>query len=220
MSGPKTSHYTLTPEQRRILEEHRKIRLEREILKKQLGNARSVVAEADHIIEQMEPLFVEIGADTSTLSQVKMLREAAVASLSQASSASEKDGSGRLHELNQNLLAASRKLTAAARTVKSEYASAEQTFQSQLAGSIDGGFDFQFDTIGESNFSNPFIKSIQAELTTLAELPLTDEQKTRVKEIQTKFEEIDDLDFLKNFYAMTVLPFVKECRAYHDAYAA
>lgn len=140
MSGPKTSHYTLTPEQRRILEEHRKIRLEREILKKQLGNARSVVAEADHIIEQMEPLFVEIGADTSTLSQVKMLREAAVASLSQASSASEKDGSGRLHELNQNLLAASRKLTAAARTVKSEYASAEQTFQSQLAGSIDGGF--------------------------------------------------------------------------------
>lgn len=29
MSGPKTSHYTLTLEQRRILEEQRKIRLER-----------------------------------------------------------------------------------------------------------------------------------------------------------------------------------------------
>lgn len=220
MSGPKTSHYTLTPEQRRILEEQRKKRLEQEILTKQLGNARSVIAEADRIIEQIEPLFVEIGADTSTLSQVKMLRETAVASLSQASSASDKDGSGRLHELNQNLLAATRKLTAAARTVKSEYASAEQTFRSQLADSIDGGFDFTFDTIGESNSSNPFAKSIQAELTTLAELPLTEDQKTRVEEIQTKFEEIEDPDFLKNFYAMTVLPFAKECQAYHAAYAA
>lgn len=219
MSGPKTSHYTLTPEQRRILEEQRKIRLEREILKMQLGNARSVIAEADRVIEQMEPLFVEIGTDTSTLLQVKMLREATVASLSQASSASDKDGFGRLHELNQNLLAATCKLTVAARTVKSEYDSTEQTFRSQLAGSIDGGFDFTFDTIGESNSSNPFVKSIQTELTTLVELPLTDEQKIRVKEIQTKFEEIDDLDFLKNFYAMTVLPFAKDCRAYHDAYA-
>lgn len=220
MSGPKTSRYTLTPEQRRILEEQRKIRLEREILKKQLGNARSVIAEADRIIEQMEPFFFEIGADTSTLSQVKMLRETAVVSLSQASSASDKDGSVRLHELNQNLLAATRKLTAVARTVKSEYASAEQTFRSQLAGSIDGGFDFTFDTIGESNSSNPFTKSIQAELTALAELPLTEDQKTRVEEIQTKFEEIEDPDFLKNFYVMTVLPFAKECRAYHAAYAA
>lgn len=219
MSGPKTAHYTLTSEQRRILEEQRKISLEKEIIKNQLGNARSVIAEADRIIEQIEPFFVEIGADTSTLSQVKMLRKAAVASLSQASSASAKDGPDRLHELNQNLLAATRKLTAAARTVKSEYASAEQIFRSKMAGSIDGGFDFTFDTIGEFNSSNPFAKSIQTELTTLAELPLTEDQKTRVEEIQTKFEEIEDSDFLKNFYAMTVLPFAKECRAYHAAYA-
>ncbi|MEI3193912.1 MAG: hypothetical protein V8S22_08345 [Lachnospiraceae bacterium] len=72
MSGPKTSHYTLTLEQRRILEEQRKIRLEREILTKQLGDARSIIAETERLIEQMEPLFVEIGADTLTLSQVKM----------------------------------------------------------------------------------------------------------------------------------------------------
>lgn len=220
MSGPKTSHYTLTPEQRCILEEQRRIRLEREILKKQLGNARSVIAEADHIIEQMEPLFVEIGTDISALSQVKMLRKTAVASLSQASSATDKDGSVRLHELNQNLLDATRKLTATARTVKSEYASAEQTFRSQLAGSIDGVFDFTFDTIGESNSGGPYAKSIQAELATLAELSLTDEQRSRAEEIQMNFAEIEDLDFLKNFYAMTVLPFAKECRVYHAAYEA
>ena len=53
MSGPKTSHYTLTQEQRRILAEQRRIRIEHEILTKQLGDIRSVIAEADRIIEQM-----------------------------------------------------------------------------------------------------------------------------------------------------------------------
>ena len=214
MSGPKTSHYTLTPELRRILEEQRKIRLEREILTKQLGNTRSVIAEAERIIEQMEPLFVEIGADMLTLSQAKALHEAAVTSLSRASSVSDKDGSRQLHELNQNLLSATRKLTATTKTVKSEYASAEQIFRSKMANFIDGGFDFAF------NFDNSFAKSIQAELTTLTELPLTVSQKTRVEEIRTKFEEIEDPGFLKNFYAMTVLPFAKECQSYHTAYAA
>ncbi len=219
MSGPKTSHYTLTLEQRRILEEQRRIRLEREILQKQLGNARSVIAEADRIIEQMEPLFVEIGADASALSQATMLRKTAVAFLSQAS-AGDKYGSVRLHELNQNLLVVTRELAAAAKTVKSEYASAEQTFRSQLADSIDAGFDFTFDTIGESNSGDLHAKSIQAELATLTELSLTDEQRSRAEEIQRKFAEIEDPDFLKNFYAMTVLPFAKECRAYHAAYEA
>lgn len=218
MSGPKTSHYTLTPEQRRILEEQRKIRLEREILTKQLGNARSVIAEADRVIEQMEPLFVEIGADTSILSQVKMLRVTAASSLSQASSASDTDGSVRLHELNQSLLAATHKLTAVAKTVKLEYAAAEQAFRTKLADSIDGGFDLAFDTIGESISSNPLTKRIQVELATIEGLTLTKEQKIRAEEIQVKFDEIEDPDFLKNFYAMTVLPFVKECRAYHAAY--
>lgn len=129
MSGPKTSHYTLTPEQRRILEEQRKIRLEREILAEQLGNARSVITEADRIIEQIEPLFVEVGTNTLALSQVKALRKTATTFLSQASAVSDKSGSGRLHELNQSLQSLTRKLAAAAKTVKSEYTSAERAFQ-------------------------------------------------------------------------------------------
>lgn len=89
MSGPKTSHYTLTQEQRRILTEQRRIRIEREMLTKQLGDLRSVIAEADRIIEQMEPLYAEIGADTTTLSQAKASRKKATTALSQASSVNE-----------------------------------------------------------------------------------------------------------------------------------
>ena len=84
MSGPKTSAYSLTAEQRRILAEQRSIRIEREMLTKQLGDIRSVIAEAERIIEQMEPLYAEIGADTTTLSQAKALRKEAANAVSQA----------------------------------------------------------------------------------------------------------------------------------------
>ncbi|MGN0538070.1 MAG: hypothetical protein ACI4M3_08860, partial [Acutalibacteraceae bacterium] len=222
MSGPKTSHYTLTREQRRILEEQRRIRIEREMLAKHIGDARSVIVESDRIIGQMEPLYAEIGADTTTLTQAKTLHEAAVIALAQASSASDKDGSAQLQEINQNLRAAIRKLTSITKAVTTEYASADKAFRTELADRIDGGFDFTFDTIGDTSgvSSSPFTKNIQSELDDLAALSLTDDQKARVEAIQAKFAEIEDPDFLKNFYAMTVVPFAKECRAYHAAYAA
>lgn len=222
MSGPKTSAYTLTPEQRRILAEQRKIRIEREILTKQLGDIRSVIAEADRIIEQMEPLYAEIGADTTTLSQAKTLRKEATIALSQASSVSDTDGSAKLYEINKNLRATARKLTTVANTVKTEYSSAEKSFRSAIADSIDGGFDFSFDTVGDTSdiSRDPYAQKIQTEIESLSELFLSAEHREKEATIKAKLIEIDDPDFLKNYYAMTIVPFVKECRAYNAAYIA
>lgn len=222
MSGPKTSAYTLTPEQRRILAEQRKIRIEREILTKQLSDIRSVIAEADRIIEQMEPLYAEIGADTTTLSQAKTLRKEATIALSQASSVSDTDGSAKLYETNKNLRATARKLTTVANTVKTEYSSAEKSFRSAIADSIDGGFDFSFDTVGDTSdiSRDPYAQKIQTEIESLSELFLSAEHREKEATIKAKLIEIDDPDFLKNYYAMTIVPFVKECRAYNAAYIA
>lgn len=222
MSGPKTSRYTLTPEQRRILEEQRRVRIERELLAKQLGDARSTIAEADRMIQQIEPLYAEIGADSAALTQAKALREAAAIALAQASSVKETDGSVRLRERNQNLRAATQKLTSTAKAAAAEYASLERTFRAELEERIADGFDAAFDMIGDSSSVSdcPTTKSIQAELDALAALSLTEEQRTKVEMIRAKFAEIEDLDFRKNFYAMTVVPFAKACRAYHAAYAA
>lgn len=222
MSGPKTSHYTLTPEQRRILEEQRRINIERELLVKQQGDIRSVIADADRIIEQLEPLYAEIGADTATLVQAKNLRDIAVSALSQASSASSKDGSAQLRKINQSLSSATRKLTSITKAVSADYAAADKAFRTEFADRIDSGFDFSFDMIGETSgiVDNPLVQKIQSELDGLAVLSMTDEQKDRADAIQMKFKDIDDPDFLKNFYAMTVVPFAKECHAYHKAYSA
>ena len=37
--------------------------------------------------------------------------------------------------------------------------------------------------------------------------------------VQKKAKEIDNSEFLKNFYAVTVLPFVKECKQYDELYS-
>lgn len=222
MSGPKTSHYTLTQEQRRILTEQRRIRIEREMLTKQLGDIRSVIAEADRIIEQMEPLYAEIGADTTTLSQAKASRKKATTALSQASSVNDTDGSAKLREVNKSLRAAIQNLTAVTNAVKTEHASAEKSFRSAIADSIDGGFDFTFDKVGDTSdiCRNPYAQKIQAELESLSEFFLTAEHIEKEKDIRAKLLEIDDPDFLKNYYAMTIVPFVKECRAYNASYIA
>ncbi len=220
MSGPKTSHYTLTPEQRRILEEQRRISIEREMLTKLQGDIRSVIVDAERIIEQLEPLYAEIGADTATLVQTQKICEAAKKALSQAATVSDKEGSARLREINQNLSMASRKLTTATKTVAADYASADKAFRSKMADRIDTGFDFTFEAVGDTTSVNnsPFAEKVLSELDGISALSITDEQKSRMNAINAKFAEIDDPDFLKNFYAMTVVPFAKECRAYHNAY--
>ena len=220
MSGPKTSRYTLTPEQRRILAEQNRIRIEREILAKQLGDIRSVIAEADRIIEEMAPLYAEIGADAATLSEARAMRKEAAHNLSQASSVNDTDGSAKLREVNNNLRVIAQKLTAVTNAVKTEYGSAEKAFRSEIADSVDGGFGFSFDVIGNAPDASisPLAQKIQAELESMSEIYLSDELRKRESAIQAKLQEINDLDFLKNYYALTIIPFVKECRAYHTAY--
>lgn len=222
MSGPKTSHYTLTAEQRRILAEQRKAQIEREVLTRQLGDIRSVIVEADRIIGQMEPLYAEIGADTATLSRAKALRRDAVTVLSLASSVSDADGSAKLHETNNNLSKTVRKLMAVTSAVKAEYSSAEKSFRSAIADRIDNGFNFSFDMVGDSSdiSENFYARKIQTEMECLSGFFLSAEHREKETAIKAKLMEIDDPEFLKNYYAMTIIPFVKECRAYNASYAA
>ena len=221
MSGPKTSHYTLTPEQRRILEEHRKIRIEREWLEKQKRDIRSVLAEADQIITQIELLYVETKPDTDTVLHAKKLRTVVITAFNQATDESDGEGSERLRELNQILRSNTKELAFVTQGLKVEQAAADKAFRAEMADRIDGGFDFSFDTVGDTSdiARDPYSKKIEAELDGLAELTLTGEQSARAEAIRAKLNDIDDPEFLKNFYAMTVRPFAKECQAYWADYA-
>lgn len=222
MSGPKTSHYTLTPEQRRILEEQRQIRVACELLEKQKKDARGVVERTDRMVEQLEPLLLELGMTSEVLEQAKVLRTKAADAISQTAQASDSEGLQRLKETNQTLGTATFQLDALAPVLKRELHTAEQAFSNQANASIDSGFDLSFDAVGASRGKqgSALHKKIADALDAVAELMISAAQRQRLCAIREKACQIEDEGFLKNYYAMTVTPFVKDCRAYHDLYTA
>lgn len=222
MSGPKTSHYTLTPEQRRIIIEQRKIQSECALLIKQQKDVRSVVVQADKIVEQIAPLYQEIGADSGAVEQVKALCTEVMALLNRASQMGSESGLASLQETNQHIREVSRKLESLTHTLKKEFQTADRSFRTEMTQRISEGFGLSFDALGEDDNlqNNVFYQKIQAELGALSGFTISDMQKKRLHTIREKAKEIDDVDFLKNFYAMTVIPFAKECRSYGNAYAA
>ena len=222
MSGPKTSHYTLTPEQRRILAEQRMIRAQREMMAKQQQDTRSIVVQADRIIEKMEPLWKEINGDSSVLDQAKTMRAEAMETINRASQMNDQSGLAALQEATNKLREISGKLELLTRSLKKEHSAADKAFRTEMADRISEGFDVFFDNLGSSDRLNGdiYCRKIQDELAGIASLTISDAQQARAKVIRAKAAEIDDIGFLKNFYAMTVVPFVKECHAYHAAYTA
>ena len=218
MSGPKTSRYTLTPEQRAILEEQRKVRVELELMKKQTGDVRSVIADMDRLMNRIAPLFGESGMESGTLKAAKKLQDKAKAALSQAATAGDTDSSDKLKSINQSLEDAVQQLQAASKILKKEEQAADKAFRKKSASAIDGGFTLPFVSAADS--PNPTQKKIQQTLEELEGLNLNPSQKEKAANLVKKYKEIASMDLLKSFYAMTVLPFARDCRRYHDAYEA
>ena len=82
MSGPKTSRYTLTAEQRRIIMEQRRIQLETELLQKKISEVHSNISRRisvlDSKLEEMESVLKEVGEDFELLDNLKSLRNQAM----------------------------------------------------------------------------------------------------------------------------------------------
>lgn len=82
MSGPKTSRYTLTAEQRRIIMEQRRIQLETELLQKKIAEVHNNISRRisvlDSQLEEMESVLREVGEEFELLDNLKSLRDQAM----------------------------------------------------------------------------------------------------------------------------------------------
>lgn len=220
MSGPKTSHYTLTMQQRRILQEQRRNKIEREMLKKQLTDTREVFTKTDQIIAQAERLYAEDkNKDPAALRQIRDIHDKVNIVYDQAYfMVNNSIGStAELRKMNKELKNAVQKLTLEMKNAKSEYDAACKSFNASMANKIDAGFDFSFDMIEDSP-KQSLMDIIQSKMDEMNDWILNAEQKNRKEIIRKQIDRIDDLDYLKTYYEMTIIPFEKECKAYHDAY--
>lgn len=224
MSGPKTSSYYLTPEQRRILREarelERKTRASYERKEQLRKSIMSMISTTDSCIERADLISGESTQKIVGLEELKQIRETVAELAIVANNVTIQNGLEELQEQEKILKKAYEQLYTKKIIVETRLASVEQKFHEELKETVVSGFQLSFANIGNNREikSNPYILKIQNGLNEISDLYISDDLKQKWIQIQNKAKEISNVDFIKNFYAMTVLPFVKECQQYSELY--
>ena len=225
MSGPKSTRYTLTPEQRRILaearERERKTRREWDKLqqyKNELAvlnnNLESATKSVDMLVERLgsgkeEQLYIR-----DSLVQIQaVIQEAGIMNL--------QSGLEKLQSINYKI----HTVMQSAKKVKGLYEGQSKEIVEKLStdieDSISAGMMIRVDEeiVKPLNHIESQRKKIDEVIDSVQTLNISRELQEESIEIRRKAHEITNESFIDNYYAMTVLPFVKKCKRYDEQLA-
>lgn len=212
MSGPKSSRYTLTPEQRKALELQRQLERRRAVARetvkqaaKALNRIRSRLPAAEKIAAPLENDrgFAAKRQELETYAQAVTLAVAATGT--DDVDALEASAAATAETLKKAL-----QLSEALDRITAEN---ETELQGKLDADIDRGFSTSFAEVRPAQRGiAPQKEQLRRSLLELEakELPL--ELRTRLASALSQLETIESEAFLKNFASVTVSPLLKECQ--------
>lgn len=224
MSGPKTSRYTLTAEQRRILAEQRRIQMEiqKQVmqLKAYKQDLKERITKIDNGLSQYQRIVKETGEKKFSLENIKAVRDKAVQELNNAAIVSEPSGLTVMQETNTKLRQIQYLVMKQQQVISTELAEVDKNFRKEVESAVAEGFEVSFAEIVEDIKPDVsvHIKKVTEALDEVKEYELSQTLKERYVQLKVKAEEIDSVDFIENYYAMSIVPYVNECREYHSAY--
>lgn len=224
MSGPKTSRYTLTAEQRRNLAEQRRIQMETQKQVMQLKafkqSLKERITKIDSGLSQYQRIVKETGEKKLPLENIKVIRDKAMQELNNAAIVSESSGLNVIQETNVKLRQMQYQVMKQQQVIFKELAEVDEKFRKEIASAVTEGFEVSFAGIVEDITPDVsvYIKKITEAMDEVKEYELSQTLKERFVQLKLKAEEIDSVDFIENYYAMSIVPYVKECKAYHCAY--
>lgn len=225
MSGPKTSRYTLTPEQRKILAEQRQIQREIQkntvMLKQNVAGLKEIVSKVDTEIAQFRRIVSETGKSTFEIDTLESVRNKAMQILNDAGTVSEKSGLSVMESTNKKLKEMTKVLSDGEVKMSSELRKANEEFREEINAAISEGFTISFIRIEEElpavNMSD-YTSKIDAALEEIRGFQISNELRAKFIVLKEKAAEIDSIDFIENYYAMSIIPFLKECQAYNSLF--
>ena len=225
MSGPKTSRYTLTPEQRKILAEQRQIQREIQkntvMLKQNVAGLKEIVSKVDTEIAQFRRIVSETGKSTFEIDTLESVRNKAMQILNDAGTVSEKSGLSVMESTNKKLKEMTKVLSDGEVKMSSELRKANEEFREEINAAISEGFTISFIRIEEElpavNMSD-YTSKIDATLEEIRGFQISNELRAKFIVLKEKAAEIDSIDFIENYYAMSIIPFLKECQAYNSLF--
>lgn len=222
MSGPKSARYTLTPEQRRILaearERERKTKRELDKLQQHKGELASLKERLGIATTSIDILVDRVGEGNELQQSISKSITQIETIIQESAGLSKQSGLENLQVFNSKV----KTIEDNARKIVAQYENQSNEINAILSknieDSITGGMSIRID----DEIINPqgHLESQKAKIKdVLREANNSNISSDLQKEgiaILGRAQEITDDSFIDNYYAMTVLPYIKRCKAYEE----
>ena len=226
MSGPKSSRYTLTPEQRRILTEQRAIERRKSVALESIKRNNKRLLQIGSMFTSAKDVSGELlsrcGNDGGFASKLLEL-ENVIAPIAPIISKTNNDDVISLESTSKEVAASLIKAEKIASELSAISAKNQIALHASLSADIDKGFSTSFadiQTLSQTTISEikSKIRSQLIEMKNNQNLP-----KELVGELDATLSKVDSIDneaFLKNYSSVTVSPLIKRCRQNLNEYEA
>ena len=222
MSGPKSARYTLTPEQRRILaearERERKTKRELDKLQQHRGELATLKERLSTATTSIDMLVDRVGAGNEVQQSIRNSITQIETIIQESAGFSKQSGLESLQSFNikaKTVGELARKIVAQYEIQSSEINAA---LSKNIEDSITEGMSIRIDD--EIVKPQSHLESQKAKIKdVLREANNSNISSDLQKEgiaILGRAQEITDDSFIDNYYAMTVLPYIKRCKAYEE----
>ena len=222
MSGPKSARYTLTPEQRRILaearEQERKTKRELDKLQQHRGELATLKERLSTATTSIDMLVDRVGAGNEVQQSIRNSMTQIEKIIQESADLSKQSGLENLQSFNTK----AKTVEEYARKVVAQYESQSNEINAVLLKNIedsiaDGMFIRMDDEIvkPQSHLESQKAK-IQDVLHEIQSLNISSDLQKEGIAILKRAQEIAEDSFIDNYYAMTVLPYIKKCKAYEE----
>lgn len=222
MSGPKTSRYTLTAEQRRILAEQQRIERRKATVferiksrSKRIGEMESVFADDNIIAAELLQRTGSDGGFADKIKELQKLTDSCRKIISETNTSDLQSLEGTLDRIT-TISSEAEMLINSIKTISLKN---DALLHSDIAEDIDKGFNSSFADIKvvsnldeTKNGLTILLKSfINNEI-------IPNEYRNKAEMLIEQIADINDIGFLKNFDALTVRPLVKICNSFIAEY--
>lgn len=224
MSGPKTSRYTLTAEQQRILAEQREIERRKAVALESIKQNKDKLVKMSSLFSSEKQISNELlnrtGSDNGFANKLRELDAVLATAVRATEGIDDKDVS----ILENIAISTVENYKKAENIVKDLYKVAAQNevvLRLKLNDTVSQGFVTSFADIEKQKGDS--IETVKEKaVVELIELKknicLTDELIAEINDAVNKLDKIDNETFIKNYIALTVSPLVKRCKCFIDEY--
>ena len=224
MSGPKTSRYTLTPEQRRILAEQRKIERRKAVATEKIKKAQKQLLQIGGMFNAEKQIASELLNRTGNDNGMTMLiseLDTLITPIHPLISRTNYEDVNSVEETANAVCACLKEAEKITSKISSIAATNEGNLKVNLSEAIDEGFATSFADIKE--IKTDTVTSLRIEVAQRLEQIskidfLPNDYKNEIRRTSTRLEEIADEVFLKNFVAVSVNPLIKQANQFIAEY--